>query len=164
VRDQFSTKNYFYGFQMGARTNYTYCNIDFEMLGEIALGKTYQTLSINGQTNIDDKSILQLIGLFAEPTNIGTFKHNEFAIVPELQIKMSYDFNQSIRPFVTYNFIYINHIIRPGNEIDRNINKSQNALLGGSGVLSGTVAPLPRFNQTSMWMQGISAGIEFSWA
>jgi hypothetical protein len=160
VRDQFTTKNNFYGLQLGARTNLTYNNISIEALAEIALGKNIEKLTINGQTNVDDKTIIQPIGLFAEPTNIGTFKNQQFTLIPALQIKMAYKLNKFIRPFITYQVIYINNLILSSNEIDRNINKSQNILIGGSGVLTGPPTPLPQFNNTSLWMQGISIGIE----
>lgn len=161
VQDNFSTKNRFYGIQIGARTEIDYHNFNFDLTAEIAFGENCQKLSISGETNVDSKIVIQPIGLFAEPSNIGTFNRNQFAIVPQLEAKISYDLNKNMRPFLTYNFIYINHIIRPGNQIDRNINQSQNVLIGGSGVLTGPASPAPKFNNTSMWMQGLGIGIEF---
>lgn len=160
IQDQFSTKNNFYGFQVGSRTHLLYEKIDFEGLAEIALGINYQRLNINGETNINNTTVIQPIGLFAEPSNIGTFKRNQFTFLPELELKLGYHINQYIQPFFTYNVIYINHILRASNEIDRQINLSQNPLIGGTGVLSGKAAPVRQFNDTSMWMQGVSLGIQ----
>jgi hypothetical protein len=162
VRDQFSTKNSFYGLQIGARSTFSYYNLSLEVLAEIAFGINHQQLNMSGQTNIDNKIILQPIGLFAEPTNSGTFRHNQFTFLPELQMKLGYHINKYIYPFITYHIIYIHQIIRPGNEIDRNINLSQNPLIGGTGVLSGPATPSAQFRNTSFWMQGFSVGIEFT--
>lgn len=162
VNDNFSTKNNFYGIQVGARSNFVYCQLMGEVTAKVALGENYQRLIISGQTNLNNRTILQRIGLFAEPSNIGTFKHNQLAVVSEVQAKIGYNLNQHVRPFITYNCIYMNNILRPGKQIDRNINLSQNRLIGGTGILSGSAAPSATFNGTGMWMQGVSVGIEVS--
>lgn len=160
VRDNFSTKNYFYGFQIGARTHFIYQKFLFDITSLLALGENFQKLIINGETNFNDNIVLQSIGLFAEPSNIGTFYNHQFSIVPELRAKVGYSMSRFIHPFVAYNCFYINNIIRPGEQIDRNINLSQNSLLGGTGVLTGARLPFPGFNNSSMWLQGLSAGVE----
>lgn len=159
VNDNFSTKNNFYAIQFGLGSKYSYSNFMLDVIAKIALGDNYQTLSIHGQTNVNNTNILQPIGLFAEPSNIGKFTKNQFSILPEMQAKVAYKLTENIRPFFTYDCLYINNIIRPGNQIDRNINQSQNILLGGTGVLSGPVSPALRFNNSGMWMQGVSVGI-----
>lgn len=160
VRDSFSTKNNFYGVQTGARDSFDFSKLTLAVSAQVALGINYQNLIINGQTNIDNQTIIQSIGLFAEPSNIGTHKNNSFAVMPELRIKLGYNINQYIRPFIAYDCLYINNVIRPGQQIDRNINLSQNSLIGGTGVLSGPAYPAVRFNSTGMWMQGVSLGLE----
>jgi hypothetical protein len=161
VRDTFATKNHFYGGQIGLQVHMTYKKIACNAIATIALGDNIEKLIIDGQTNVNNNRILQPIGLFSEPSNSGTHKHNQFAIIPELQAKISYLLNRHIQASVAYNFFYINRVIRPGRQIDRNINLSQNSLIGGSGVLSGKAAPVAQFNNTGLWMQGISVGIDF---
>lgn len=161
VRDDFSTGNDFYGIQTGIRTNIRYQKIYLDFSVKIAFGNNHQILGINGQTNINNQTILQPIGLFAEPTNIGNYQSNQFAVLPELQAKIGYHFTQHVHAFIGYDFFYLNKVIRPGEQIDRNINLSQNSLTGGTGILSGPAAPSVGFNNTSMWMQGIGVGIEY---
>ena len=160
IQDNFYTKNYFYGVQIGAEGFFPYGKVDLEASGKIALGVNAQQLEISGETNVNTTRMLQPIGLFAEPTNIGTFNHQVLAILPQLQVRLGYHLRDSIYPFLSYNALYISHIIRASNEIDRNINLSQNPLLGGSGVLSGPAAPTRQFNETSLWMQGFSIGVQ----
>lgn len=162
IKDNFSTRNNFYGFQIGDRTHYNYRKFIFDLSTSIALGENYQKLIISGESNLNNTTILQRIGLFAEPTNIGSFTNHEFSVIPELKAKIGYEFNRYIRPFISYNCLYVNNVIRPGQQIDRNINLSQNPLFEGSGTLVGPRAPLPKFNNTGIWIQGISGGIEIS--
>ena len=63
VRDKFTARNHFFGLQIGARTKMNYCNLTLEAKGQIALGVNYQRLRIDGQTNLDEETILQPYGL-----------------------------------------------------------------------------------------------------
>lgn len=162
VKDNFSTKNSFYGIDLGMRSQYCYKKISLDVTATVGIGKNYQKLTISGQTNINNQIVVQSIGLFAEPSNIGTFRNNLYAIVPELKLKLSYRLNRVLQPFITYNGFYVNKVIRPGNQIDRDINLSQNPLFNRGGVLIGPAFPMARFKNSGMWMQGIGAGIEFN--
>ena len=57
IQDQFSTKNNFYGFQIGTRTHYSYGKIDLSGLAEIAFGINYQQIKIRGETNVNNNTI-----------------------------------------------------------------------------------------------------------
>jgi hypothetical protein len=160
VRDNFSTRNKFIGIQTGMKLNYIYQNFLLDFIGTLSLGRNFEKLIISGQTNLNNVTILQPIGLFAEPSNSGTFSNHEFAIVPELKAKVTYAFNECLQWFIAYDIFYINKIIRPGNQIDRIINQSQNGLLGGTGTLTGISSPIPSFNHSGMWIQGLSVGIK----
>jgi len=161
VKDNFSTRNNFYGLQIGSRANFSCQKFIFDITALIAAGENYQKLIISGQTDINNTTIIQPFGLFSEPSNVGSFSNKQFAIVPEFRAKMAYEASQTIRPFFTYNVFYINKTIRPANQIDRNINQSQNPAFGGSGALIGPAVPAVSFHSNSMWMQGVSAGVEF---
>ena len=64
------------------------------------------------------------------------------------------------RAFVGYDFMYWSQVVRPGNQVDRNINLSQSAVFG-SGALTGPAYPMPLFNRSDFWAQGLNAGLEF---
>lgn len=162
VQDDFSTRNRFYGLQFGVRSEFVKDSLFINLTGTLALGKNFQTIKINGETNENNTRIIQPIGLFAEPTNIGTFTKNQFTFVPELRIKLGYNLNQTIRPYIAYSCLYINNVVRPGNQIDRQINLTQNMSLGGSGQLLGRRAPIVPFRNESMWIQGGSVGLDIT--
>ena len=48
---------------------------------------------------------------------------------------MRYDVTQHVRGVVGYDFLYMSNVLRPGAQIDRNINPTQNFVLGGTGGL-----------------------------
>lgn len=160
VEDSFSAQNKFYGAQVGVRTKVIYGDFLFAANAEIAFGTNRQTLTIAGQTNVNNQFIIQSTGLFAEPSNIGTFHRNQFAIAPTLQIKIGYNESPCVHPFIGYDFIYLTNILKPGEIIDRNVNTTQNILLGGTGVLNDAVAPVAKWHNSNIWLQGISLGVE----
>lgn len=161
VQDKFTSRNHYYGFQFGARSNAEYKNFTFEGMAEIAFGVNYQRLNIAGETTLNNAGLLQSAGLFAQFTNIGSHANNEFSIVPALQLKASYNFHQFVRPFIAYDAIYMSNVLRSAKQVDRNINQTQNPLLGGSGVLVGPAQPSVKFHQSNLWLQGFSLGVDF---
>jgi hypothetical protein len=93
---------------------------------------------------------------FALPTNIGITSRNEFAVIPEFQLQVSYDFTPNLRAFAGYNYLYWSEVVRPGDQIDRVVNASQRQ----GGVLLGAARPQPRFESTDFWAQGLNVGMQ----
>src|SRR5206468_4292493 len=100
-------------------------------------------------------------GVFAERSNIGRFSRDVFAVVPEVQFQVGYSLTEHVRPFVGYNFLYLSDALRPGAQIERNINPTQNIMFVPPGALVGPAAPLPAFHSSDFWAQGVNFGIEF---
>lgn len=159
VKDKFIAQNNFYGLQLGARTQFNWNKLLLNLSMAIAAGSNHHLLRISGETDFKHQR-LQNFGIFSEPSNLGTHKAERFAIIPELRAQLGYHLTANIRPFLTYDFFYMNHLIRPLKNIDRNINTSQNSLIGGSGVLFGSPSPIAQLSTTSVWVQGVSAGLD----
>ena len=62
--------------------------------------------------------------------------------------------------FIGYDFMYWSQVVRPGSQVDRNINLSQSSVFG-SGALMGPASPSAVINHTDFWAQGITLGLEF---
>ena len=116
----------------------------------------HQIVLIDGVTS-STASGTQRGGLLALPTNIGRYSRDSFAIVPELGLKVGYNFTDRLRGFVGYDVLYASNVVRPGDQVDTFVNSS--FLPPGPGV----GAPLPRFQfrQTDFWAQGVSFGLEW---
>jgi hypothetical protein len=161
--DQFGTRNQFYGGQIGARLNVEWERLSLDMTAKLAVGVTHQTVDINGvsaQTGPGGVNGTFPGGLFAQPSNMGHFAANQFGIVPSVEWKLHYFITSGLSAFVGYDFMYWNSVVRPGSQIDRNINLTQSAVLG-NGALNGPAFPTQQFGRTDFWAQGATFGFEF---
>jgi hypothetical protein len=166
LNDRFGTRNQFYGGQIGARFGWQYNRLDLDVTGKLGLGSTHQVVEIQGSSTQSGPFAATPGtfpgGLYAQPSNIGRFTSNEFTVVPAVELKIGYQFTPRIRAFAGYDFLYWNQVVRPGNQIDRNINTTQSTVLGTTGgVLQGPASPTPLFNRTDFWAQGVNFGLEF---
>src|SRR5262249_43499690 len=93
-------------------------------------------------------------GLLALPTNIGSYQHNGFTVVPEMQFNVAYSVMPNVRVIFGYNLIYWSRVARPGEQIDTFVNTSQS----GGQTLAGTPGPRFTFRESDLWVQGISIG------
>jgi Putative beta barrel porin-7 (BBP7) len=163
--DSFQTRNQFYGGQLGLRGEYCLGNLFVEATGKIALGSTHESINILGTSTLFPNPgplVTVPSGQFAEPSNIGRRTHNEFAVMPEVEIKVGYQVTSWLRATVGYDFLYLSQVVRPGNQVDLIVDDRTNAVnpafVPGT---NGTTFPRPVFEQTSFWAQGLTFGLEF---
>jgi hypothetical protein len=160
--DQWSARNTFYGGQVGLKAE-THWNIFFaNVLGKIAVGDMHEQLNRNGTTTATGNVLVPGTftgGIFNLVTNIGNQTKEQFGVVPEIQAQLGVELSRHLRLFVGYDFLYVNTVIRPGDQIDRNVN-----VFAVPPIAPGTaitpVQPIALFNPTSFWAQGINAGVE----
>jgi hypothetical protein len=161
--DQFNTRNQFYGGQIGTRLNWQNNAFAFDITGKVALGATHQTVDINGfstQSGPTGPNGSFPGGFFTQPSNMGHFTANQFAVIPSVEMKFHIFLTPHVRAFIGYDFMYWNQVVRPGSQVDRNINLTQSPIYG-TGTLSGPAYPAPLFNRTDFWAQGMTFGFEF---
>jgi hypothetical protein len=83
---------------------------------------------------------------------------NKFAVVPEAQVKLGYDITPTIRVTVAYDFLYWSNVVRPTDQIDRNLVKGQ---FFQEDPLSTSLAYPQRLDKTTdFYVQGISVGLQ----
>jgi hypothetical protein len=164
LSDQFSTRNQFYGGQIGIRGELNSGNLFVNVLGKVALGSTEQAVDVAGSTVITRPGQPPSVsngGLLALPTNSGHFTRDQFAVVPELGITVGYQATKHLRAFVGYSFMYWSNVARPGDQIDRTVNPTQLPMSAAAPQLSGLARPATVFADTDFWAQGIHFGLEF---
>src|SRR5262249_30099324 len=163
--------NNFYGGQIGLDTEFHRGPWSLQLVTKLAIGSVNQTVDINGGTAFSTaagSTPIQPGGLLALPSNMGQYKRDHFAILPELGIKGCYDIPSWCRVSVGYNIIGLSNVARPEQQIDPRVNRSQQpvAVLQGNSIsaIPGTVTgPLfPQFTgrDGSFWMQGLTLGVE----
>ncbi|MBY0523589.1 MAG: BBP7 family outer membrane beta-barrel protein [Gemmataceae bacterium] len=159
--DRFLTRNNFYGGQIGLRGDYRCGCWSLGLMGKAALGSVHQRIEVTGgsfTTSAAGATTFSPDGIFARQTSglfpglpaptVGVRTRNDFAVVPEGQLEVGYDLGKHTTFTVGYTFLYLNNVVRPGNQL-----------------LSTIVAPIPAplFKTSDFWAQGVSAGLSFSW-
>jgi hypothetical protein len=167
VFDRFATLNQFYGGQVGAAATYFWGRLSLGVRGTVALGDTHQVLDIEGSQRIvaaNGTVTTANGGLLALSSNSGHFNRDRFTVVPEIGINLGYQVTPRLRAFVGYNFLYWSNVLRPGDQIDTNIDitKIPNFPVAGAQP-TGQNHPGVPFHGTDIWAQGISFGILFTY-
>jgi hypothetical protein len=158
--DSFSTGNEFHGGELGLDFQLERCRWTWNAMAKLAVGNVHQVVDVDGLTRITapaDTPATSEGGLLALPTNIGRVSHNRFAMIPELNLNVQYRLLERLDVSFGYSLVWITSVVRSGDQIDFAVNPSQ--LPGNGGSLSGDARPAPRFETTSMWLQGINAGL-----
>jgi opacity protein-like surface antigen len=156
--DDFATRNHFYGALLGLRARAVYGPFSLETTLTAALGANNETISINGIYNAYNfYNTTGPYGMFATPANSGTTSSNRFAVVPEAQIKLGYDITPSLKVTVGYDFLYWSNVVRPTDQIDRNMVKGESYQQDPN---STSLAYPQRLNKTTdFYAQGVSVGL-----
>ncbi|MGH7334416.1 MAG: BBP7 family outer membrane beta-barrel protein [Candidatus Rokuibacteriota bacterium] len=166
--DEFDTFNNFYGAQLGVRARYDWGRFFASGSLKFAMGAMVQTVDINGSLVTNDFTGFGATqtfpgGYFALPTNIGSYTRSVFAVVPEVGLNIGYQITTWASVFVGYTFLYTNNVVRPGNQINRNINPTQSVSYVGEppATLQGPAQPSFKFNSSDFWAQGLNVGLTF---
>lgn len=153
----FHTRSQFYGGQVGVQGEFRYGSLFLNVLGKVALGVSHQVVTISGFETITAPNGVQSTedaALLAMPTNNGRRTKDVFAVVPEVGVEVGYDVTRNVRLSVGYTFLYWNEVVRPADQIDPVVNTRFRA-----GV--GPARPMPLFNATDFWAQGVNFGLGF---
>jgi hypothetical protein len=160
--DQFSTRNQFYGGQAGAHITFGQRRLSLELSTKVAIGVNRENVDINGTTFHNTHLQFNVRGgLLAVESNIGQYLRSEFTTVPEVRAQFVYKFTRYLHALVGYDFLYWNKVVRPGEQIDRNVNELLVPLFSGtSPIVEGPLRPAFTFRDTGFWVQGLNIGIQ----
>ena len=163
--DYFSTRNQFFGGQIGARAAWHDGPCSAEILGMLAMGRTARSLYANGASISSTTTTISKFttagvrvssittatqtatvgGFYTNPNNIGTFDSCGFSVVPQVEFKLGYDVTRNLRVTIGYDAMYWTNVLRPGNQISNVI---------GAGPLN---------NGSNVWVNGFNAGLQYRW-
>lgn len=165
-KDSFATRNQFYGGQIGAAAEFHRGRWALNLRAKVALGSTHEVIKINGNQFVlaqDGTNRVDTGDLLATPSNIGHFAQNEFSVVPEGSIDISYQITEHIRTHLGYTFIYWSNVVRPGDQIDRVVDTTNIPNFRNGDLPTGQARPSVPFKQSDFWAQGFNGGLEFLW-
>ena len=159
VSDYFQSRNQFYGGTAGLRTHYQFGAFSLDVTGKLAMGTSHEVLNVRG--SYIDSGFNQPAsgnqGIFAQPSNSGNFVANDFAVVPEVILKVAYDVRPWWRISVGYDYLYYSSVVRPADQLSHSLPKSQIFSEGGTAI--SATSPVPQFNKSDFYAQGVSFGM-----
>jgi hypothetical protein len=165
-QESFHTRNEFNGAQLGLDGEVRLWNRLFlDGTFKLAMGSVYQIVNIDGATTFLQVPVtppgntIQPGALLASPTNTGRFTQTRFGVMPEVGIKIGYDLTDHLRVFVGYDFLYLSNVVRPGDQIDLNVNSNFRPSIFGPGVGGGPSQPAVLLRTTDYWAQGLNFGL-----
>jgi Putative beta barrel porin-7 (BBP7) len=160
VRDDFHTGNEFYGPQAGLRAVWLCQRWSFLVEGKLSLGLVHETADVQGNTATAGSGSGPAVfsgGLLAQPSNLGNYTRDRFAVLPEVGVKVGYRLAPWLRATVGYDFLYLSSAVRQGEQINRLVDARQLP----PAPPAPSVPTFP-FRSTDFWAQGLDFGLEFS--
>src|SRR5262245_22771081 len=166
LTDFFETNNQFFGGQLGLRGQWTRGPWSLELAGKIGIGDTVQKVSIAGHTlltNSQGATLTENGGLYAAGSNIGDRTHDRFSFISEASLQVGWQLRPRLRLIAGYDFLFWDDVVRPGRQIDRNIDPRQVPSNLAFSSATATRQPAPLFQASDFWTQGLMVGVEFKY-
>ncbi|HEY2910928.1 MAG TPA: BBP7 family outer membrane beta-barrel protein [Gemmataceae bacterium] len=168
TRDSFLVTNRFNGGQVGLRGEVRCGMFTVNATGKLSIGDMNERLQITGASAFTDitrpvgglpNTGSAFGGVYANASNIGRYNHDEFAVIPEVNMNIGLNLTRSITAYLGYNFIYINNIARPGEQINPIINTATIPFNPAYGAAGQPNVVQNLFTQSNFWMMGVNFGM-----
>jgi hypothetical protein len=158
--DSFSTRNRFYGPQVGGNWHWDRGRFGLDLTLKMAVGPMTQDTGIDGGSTAMVASGARLDrpgGLLALASNIGDDRRIRLAWVRDTALNMSYRLTDNVQLRLGYEFFWVSTVLRPGQQIDLGVNPT--LLPFNPGPVGGPIRPLYRPDGEIFWMHGINLGL-----
>jgi hypothetical protein len=165
IGDRFAVSNQFNGGYAGVKGEVRYGMVSVFLGGKIGVGNMHEVMDITGATSFvntgNGTTGSSFGGLYANPTNIGHFSHDEFAIIPEANVNVAMNLTKHFSIYVGYNFLYMNKVARPGDQLNPIIDASTVPFSPTFGSFGATPGASRLFVQNHFYLHGINFGFDF---
>jgi hypothetical protein len=145
---------------LGLRGRYVSRPLYFDLIARVAMGTSHEVVNVSGRYesfNFTAPHAGGPEGIFAQPANEGQTSANDFAVVPEVQLRIGYAATNWLSVSLGYDFLYFSSVVRPGDQINRNLPKGQTFQQGGNSI--STTSPARLFNTTDFLAHGLTVGM-----
>lgn len=158
--EAFRTRNEFHGLQLGIVHQAQFKRAYLESMLRVAVGNNSQRAQISGNTQITENGVTDSFGgaVYAQRTNIGTFDREEFTMIPEVGLTLGIHVTDWLDATVGYTVLYYPNVIRPGDQIDSDVNT--NLFPPETDPLVGPLRPRFRFIESDYLAHGLTLGAE----
>ena len=160
LSESFETENRFNGLQLGVAHRANFRRAWLESLLRIAVGSNSQRVRISGSTTLTEPSSSTTYpgGLLAQNSNIGSYRRDEFTMIPELGMTLGIRVTDWLHATVGYSLLYFPNVVRAGDQIDQDVNPNQ--FPPPLNPLPGSLRPRFSFVETDYWAHGLNVGGE----
>ena len=142
-----------------------------EGLLRVALGRTRETITIRGETELivppnaqNSQATLLTGSLLAQTTNIGDYSNKVTAWAPEVGLTCGYELTPHLSVTAGYSLLFLSRVIRPGGVIDLGVNETYIPDPTDPNLVPvGPARPAVAFNDTNYWAQGFRLGLDYRW-
>jgi hypothetical protein len=155
--DYFKTNNNFYGVNLGAHIRMQYESFFAEITPKIALGVTDESVGVNGSNTVPVAPGPG--GFYASGNKLGHRSSDPFAYLPQITIKLGYDFNKTVEAFIGYDALYLSDVARVENQISTQLDG--NTIAGFNAGAASDQSPSMNVQSSSLFEQGVTAGLTF---
>jgi hypothetical protein len=159
LQDVFTSESRFQGVELGLAAEAA--GTQYFISGEcrVALGQSQHRLEIDGSTlvSVPGQSVIGFPGGLLAPGEHWEFTDQEFAVVPQAEVRVGRRFSDRIRLSVGYSLLYWSQVVRAGENISTTINSNQLPLYGGTPMAANAMS----LQSSSFWAQGLS--FRFEW-
>ncbi|HTU91467.1 MAG TPA: BBP7 family outer membrane beta-barrel protein [Gemmataceae bacterium] len=164
LSDDIRTLNQFYGGQIGVKAGVNWWRLSLNGVAKLGLGSMREEANLSGSTTVTNgplgTSATVPGGLYVLGTNAGNYSRNILAVAPQGGLNFGFEITSQIKLTVGYTMIYVSDVARPGNLIDRTVDRTA---LPSSQTFStsvpGAVRPSFTWSGTDFWAQGINVGL-----
>lgn len=164
LTDDIRTLNQFYGGQIGVKAGIVWWRFTLNGAAKVALGSMREEANLTGGTTGFNSALgaTQTVpgGLYVLGTNAGAYNRNILAVVPEGNLNFAVEITPQIKVVLGYTMLYVSDVARPGNLIDRSVNRT--ALPSSqtfNPAVPGPQRPGFTWSGTDFWAQGINIGL-----
>lgn len=161
IRESFQTKNEFNGIELGMAYHGRWNRFTTELVAKVAAGNNKQTVQIDGYSDIVEAGFLERFpgGVLAQRTNIGEYKRNELAVLPQLTFNLGARVTRYVTLRAGYSLFYLSNVVRAGDQIDTDLNPN---LFPPEQMplVDSVLRPEFEFRETDFWAHGANFGAD----
>ena len=168
VHDRFGATNSFYGGTIGARMSSGRGGMFWDLTGKVSLGGMHQMVNVDGTTTLVRGGPFVTAatapgGFLASGNYTGKRSDTVFAVLPEGDFKVGYQFTSWMNAFVGYSVLYVSSVARPGDQINRDIAVTQLPTSPTFTRAGARPAALTDIIDDGLWVHGFNFGVTLTY-
>src|SRR5581483_4175511 len=139
-----------------------------DLTGKVALGGVKEIVNVDGTTSVVGGGPFVTTatapgGFLASGNYLGKRSENRFAVLPEGDLKVGYQFTSWLNAFVGYSVLYVSSVARPGDQLNRNIPATQLPISASFSRTAPRPAAITDVVDDGLWLHGFSFGVTLTY-